>query len=98
MPLRWYMTSPCGLSPLLGCNTCNLPPSSGSGKFGIVYRCTDKETGRQLAAKFVATPRKEDKRDVTREVEIMSYLQHPGIIQIFDAFDGGKEMTLVMEL
>ncbi|KAF0312176.1 Myosin light chain kinase family member 4 [Amphibalanus amphitrite] len=70
----------------------------GRGKFGIVYRCTDKETGRQLAAKFVATPRKDDKRDVEREVEIMNYLQHPGIIQIFDAFDGGKEMTLVMEL
>ncbi|XP_043245535.1 calcium/calmodulin-dependent protein kinase type II subunit beta-like isoform X1 [Amphibalanus amphitrite] len=70
----------------------------GRGKFGIVYRCTDKATGRQLAAKFVATPRKDDKRDVEREVEIMNYLQHPGIIQIFDAFDGGKEMTLVMEL
>ncbi|XP_037087779.1 myosin light chain kinase, smooth muscle-like [Pollicipes pollicipes] len=70
----------------------------GRGKFGIVYRCTDKTTGLVLAAKFVATPRRDDKRDVEREVEIMNYLQHPGIIQIYDAFDGGKEMALVMEL
>ncbi|CAB3377596.1 Hypothetical predicted protein [Cloeon dipterum] len=76
----------------------DLQTEVGRGKFGTVYKCKEKATGLELAAKFVLTPRKEDRRNVEREVEIMKCLQHPRLIQLYDAFDNGKTMCLVLEL
>ncbi|KAG1654179.1 Myosin light chain kinase family member 4 [Nymphon striatum] len=71
----------------------------GEGKFGIVYKCNEKSTGRVLAAKFVVTTQPQDRNDVIREVQIMQDLQHPRLLQLYDAFDdGGKKMCLVLEL
>ncbi|XP_076313326.1 myosin light chain kinase, smooth muscle-like isoform X2 [Tachypleus tridentatus] len=71
----------------------------GRGKFGTVYKCKEKATGRSLAAKFVITNRAEDRKDVEREVQIMRTLQHPRLLQLYDAFDDGKkEMCLILEL
>lgn len=71
----------------------------GRGKFGTVFRCKEKGSGKTLAAKFVTTNRIEDRKDVEREVEIMKCLQHPRLLQLYDAFDDGKkEMCLVLEL
>nr|CAD7441333.1 unnamed protein product [Timema bartmani] len=70
----------------------------GRGKFGTVYRCQEHSTGLQLAAKFVSTSRREDRRNVEREIEIMRALQHPRLIQLYDAFDNGKVMVLILEL
>lgn len=71
----------------------------GRGKFGTVFRCKEKGSGKTLAAKFVTTTRTEDRKDVEREVEIMKSLQHPRLLQLYDAFDDGtKEMCLVLEL
>lgn len=78
--------------------TYTLDEEIGRGKFGIVYRCTDKTTGLSLAAKFIPTPKKEDRRNVEREIEIMRALQHPRLIQIYDAFENGKTMCVVLEL
>jgi myosin-light-chain kinase len=68
------------------------------GKFGTVYRCREKKTGLHLASKFVATPKREDRRNVEREIEIMRLLQHPRLIQLYDAFDNGKVMCVILEL
>lgn len=71
----------------------------GRGKFGTVYKCTEKSTGRKFAAKFIYTPKVEDRKDVEREVEIMRMLQQPRLLQLYDAFDDGrKEMCLILEL
>jgi len=71
----------------------------GRGKFGTVYRCVEQSSGRKLAAKFVHMRRREDRADVEREVEIMSKLQHKRLLQLYDAFDDGKnEMCLITEL
>nr|CAD7574627.1 unnamed protein product [Timema californicum] len=70
----------------------------GRGKFGTVYRCQEHSTGLQLAAKFVSTSRREDRRNVEREIDIMRALQHPRLIQLYDAFDNGKMMVLILEL
>jgi len=72
----------------------------GRGKFGVVLKCSEKTTGRQLAAKFISMRRKEDREDVEREVEIMSELQHKRLLQLYDAFDFGSanEMCLITEL
>ncbi|XP_022662813.1 myosin light chain kinase, smooth muscle-like isoform X3 [Varroa jacobsoni] len=71
----------------------------GRGKFGVVHLCVEKTTGKNLAAKFIKTQRKEDRVDVQREVEIMQKLQHPRLLQLYDAFDDGlKEFVLILEL
>ncbi|KOX76683.1 Myosin light chain kinase, smooth muscle [Melipona quadrifasciata] len=68
------------------------------GKFGTVYRCKEKVSGLMLAAKVVNTAKKEDRRAVEREVEIMRRLQHPRLIQLYDAIDTGKQIHVVLEL
>lgn len=70
-----------------------------SGKFGIVYRCSEKRTAKQLAAKFIMIQSKVDRENVEREVSIMGMLQNSKILQLYDAFDDGKnQMCMIMEL
>jgi len=70
----------------------------GRGKFGRVMKCSKKDTGEVFAAKFVTCARREDRRNVEREVEIMNCLKSPRILQLYDAFDNGRnEMCLVTE-
>ncbi|KAG7196728.1 hypothetical protein KM043_016065 [Ampulex compressa] len=68
------------------------------GKFGTVYRCKEKNNGLLLAAKVVNVEKKEDRRAVEREVEIMRRLQHPRLIQLYDAIDNGKQIYVILEL
>lgn len=93
---------PRNVTVKVGCDVKNcytLFEEIGRGKFGTVYRCTENSTGRKLAAKFITTPKPEDRKDVEREVDIMCCLQHPRLLQLYDAFDDGKkEMCLVLEL
>uniref|UniRef100_A0A6G1S7A7 Myosin light chain kinase, smooth muscle n=1 Tax=Aceria tosichella TaxID=561515 RepID=A0A6G1S7A7_9ACAR len=71
----------------------------GRGRFGTVVRCIERASGLQLAAKFVHMRRREDREDVEREVSIMSVLQHKRLLQLYDAFDDGREeMCLITEL
>ncbi|XP_061932135.1 uncharacterized protein LOC108001692 isoform X2 [Apis cerana] len=70
----------------------------GRGKFGTVYRCKEKVSGLMLAAKVVNTAKKEDRRAVEREVEIMRRLQHPRLIQLYDAIDNGQQIYVILEL
>ncbi|CAL4115393.1 unnamed protein product, partial [Meganyctiphanes norvegica] len=74
----------------------------GRGRFGTVYLCNDKDTSQKFAAKFVNTKRNQDRENVEREIEIMKVLNqdkpHPLMIQLYDAFDVGKEMCLILEV
>lgn len=79
-------------------NEYELLSELGRGKFGTVYKCVEKSTGLSLAAKFVGVPKKEDRRNVEREIEIMRALQHPRLIQLYDAFENGKVMCVILEL
>jgi len=76
----------------------DLQEEIGRGKFGTVYRCREKTTGLTLAAKFVGIARRQDRRNVEREVEIMRALQHPRLIQLYDAFETNNVMCVVLEL
>ena len=50
------------------------------------------------AAKFVVCYKREDRRNVEREVEIMNKLSDPKLLYLFDAFDNGRnELCLVTE-
>ncbi|XP_040564116.1 uncharacterized protein [Lepeophtheirus salmonis] len=71
----------------------------GRGKFGRVMKCRDFDTpDKYYAAKFVHTTRRDDRRNVEREVEIMNSLKHPKLLQLFDAYDNGRnEMCILTE-
>lgn len=68
------------------------------GKFGTVYRCTEKSTGLKLAAKFIGISKRQDRRNAEREVEIMRELQHPRLIQMYDAYEINNVMCVILEL
>ncbi|CAI6345044.1 unnamed protein product [Macrosiphum euphorbiae] len=68
------------------------------GKFGTVFKCREKATSLMLAAKFVGILHKQDRRNVEREVEIMCELQHPRLIQLYDAFEANNSMCFILEL
>jgi len=68
------------------------------GKFGEVKRCVELTSGRELAAKFIATPRPQDRKDVEHEVEMMHRLRHRRLVQLYDAFQSDNEMCLLIEM
>lgn len=68
------------------------------GKFGEVKRCREKSTGRYLAAKFVSIVKKEEKKDVFNEIEIMKALTHPRLIQLYDVYENPRQICLILEL
>lgn len=70
----------------------------GRGKFGIVRKCADKESGVEYAAKFIACRTKAARDEVLHEINIMNELNHKQLLRLQAAFDRGKEMVLVMEL
>ncbi|MFH4975250.1 hypothetical protein AB6A40_001959 [Gnathostoma spinigerum] len=71
----------------------------GEGKFGKVYRCREKETGLDLAAKRIKIKRDVDRQQVEKEVSIMTELRHPRIAQIYDAFATVEnDIILIMEM
>ncbi|KAJ8960479.1 hypothetical protein NQ318_013763, partial [Aromia moschata] len=56
------------------------------GKFGTVYKCKEKTSGLHLAAKFIACPKKEDRRNVERgdrhHAGLAASQAHPGLRRV----------------
>uniref|UniRef100_A0A915Q578 non-specific serine/threonine protein kinase n=1 Tax=Setaria digitata TaxID=48799 RepID=A0A915Q578_9BILA len=69
----------------------------GSGAFGAVHRCVERATGNTFAAKFVNTPHNADKDTVRKEINTMSVLRHPKLINLHDAFEDDQEMVMIYE-
>lgn len=78
--------------------TVQLNLDSFRGTYGTVYVCREKSSGLRLAAKYVKVTCKEDRRTMEQEIEIMSGLHHPRIIQLYDAYDDGSTIVCVLEL
>ncbi|XP_012943814.2 myosin light chain kinase, smooth muscle [Aplysia californica] len=74
----------------------DLDKEVGKGKFGVVYRCTEKSSGRTWAAKILKV-REKDREGVRQEVAVMNRLRHPKLLLLWDAFDSPRRMVLVME-
>lgn len=74
----------------------------GRGEFGITYKCTDKETGENVACKTISKCKLRteiDVEDVRREVEIMRRLpKHPNIVSYKAVYEDKDAIYLVMEL
>ncbi|NWX20427.1 MYLK2 kinase, partial [Aegotheles bennettii] len=86
---------PCG-------STLGSPPAPpahalGSGKFGEVHTCTEKQTGLKLAAKVIRKQGAKDKEMVLLEIDVMNQLNHRNLIQLYDAIETPREIILFME-
>ncbi|XP_003382394.1 PREDICTED: death-associated protein kinase 2-like [Amphimedon queenslandica] len=75
----------------------NVVAEIAKGKFGVVYRCTEKATNSFVAIK-VMKGRHNKKDDVEREVAIMRQLSHPNILQFIDYVPDKTSYILVTEL
>uniref|UniRef100_A0A3B5L5Z4 Protein kinase domain-containing protein n=1 Tax=Xiphophorus couchianus TaxID=32473 RepID=A0A3B5L5Z4_9TELE len=65
----------------------HIPTSVNLGKFGQVYRVTDKETGKEFAAKFYRARTSKDKSEARKEIQLMNKLHHPKIVQCQAAYE-----------
>ncbi|XP_071792535.1 protein Obscurin-like isoform X2 [Asterias amurensis] len=74
----------------------NIKEQVGKGRFGVVYRCIEKATGKTFAAKFIKT-KPSDRESVRSEIRIMNELHHPKLLQCVDAFEVPKQIIMVME-
>merc|ERR1712000_198313 len=72
----------------------------GRGAFSVVHLATDKKTGEEVAVKVIC---KKDlgedfQKNLDREIEILTRIQHKNIIALKDLFETKHEMYIVMEL
>jgi 5'-AMP-activated protein kinase, catalytic alpha subunit len=73
----------------------------GEGAFAEVRLAVHETSGQEFAVKVfdrAALPRSDLEKDVRREIKIMQYLRHPGIVSIHAALVTETKMYLVMEL
>nr|CAD7199155.1 unnamed protein product [Timema douglasi] len=69
----------------------------GKGRYGVVHKVRERRTGQRFAAKFVRCIKSKDREKVQEEVEIMNLLRHPKLLQLAAAFDGPREIVMIME-
>jgi serine/threonine protein kinase len=76
----------------------------GSGNFAVVKEGTKTaanktaEIPNKVAIKVIDKAKVEDMNDIQREIEVMSMLDHPNVVKLFEIYDEPKKMMLVMEL
>lgn len=73
----------------------------GRGQYGIVYRCTDRVTGRQFACKAVAGSNKKAVEEAISEVRVLSSLKScSNIVTLEDVYQDQdtKDLYMIMEL
>jgi len=76
----------------------------GSGNFAVVKEATKTAANKQaeipnkVAIKVIDKAKVEDMNDIQREIEVMSMLDHPNVVKLFEIYDEPKKMMLVMEL
>lgn len=72
----------------------------GQGTYGKVQLAVNKETGQQVAIKTIKKSKIESEQDlvrIRREIQIMSSIQHPHIVHIFEVFENKNKIVLVMQ-
>lgn len=73
--------------------------SLGKGTYGKVKKALDR-SGRAVAIKSIRKDKIKDELDlihIRREIEIMSSLNHPNIISIYEVFENKDKIVIVME-
>ena len=69
----------------------------GSGSFGTVRIATHKQTEQKRAIKVIKKS-EQDEEKFFLEVDILSKLSHPNIMQIYEFYDDAKHFYIVSEV
>jgi len=72
----------------------------GQGSFGEVKKLKNKTTGEEFAVKIVnkADMQQEDLLALQTEVEILSQIDHPNVVKLFEVWDDKLKFYMVMEI
>ncbi len=98
------LTQPLGADTTDALGGHTLGAEIGRGAMAVVYKATQRDTGRQIAIKRLALQREfsaEDLADVRerfmREAQAARRLEHPDILQVVDAGQDGGDTWIAME-
>merc|ERR1711976_1108689 len=69
----------------------------GRGRFGVVFKVSDKSTREVFAAKFVGCRKQEEREKCKEEISIMNGLDHSRLLQLAAAYETPKEVIMIME-
>eukprot|EP01127_Copromyxa_protea_P004764 TRINITY_DN1458_c0_g1_i2.p1 TRINITY_DN1458_c0_g1~~TRINITY_DN1458_c0_g1_i2.p1 ORF type:complete len:286 (-),score=64.71 TRINITY_DN1458_c0_g1_i2:117-974(-) len=70
----------------------------GKGYFAVVKVGIEKKTGRRVAIKVIDKEVVERDETLKNEIEILSKVHHPNIVQMYAIFDTPENLFIVMEL
>ena len=70
----------------------------GEGASAKVYKVKEKSTGEIRAMKQVEKSKLPDVKYFETEIKILSLLDHPNIVRLFEVFEDSKNFYLIMEL
>ncbi|KAJ8898740.1 hypothetical protein K2173_004950 [Erythroxylum novogranatense] len=76
-----------------------LGPRIGSGSYAVVWRAKHRKTGMIVAVKEIDISRLPTKvcENLHKEISILSTVNHPNIIRLFEAIESKKTIYLVLE-
>lgn len=81
----------CGLDGLEPCEVI------GEGKYGVVHKMLEQNTGQMRVVKTVERPSGWDEGQLRLEAELLQNLDHPHILRIFSWYEDGDAVNIVME-
>jgi len=70
----------------------------GTGRYSHCFRAKNKETGNYYACKELEKGNLTDYETLMSEIEILTKLDHPNIIKLYEIFETDKYIYLIMEL
>jgi serine/threonine protein kinase len=68
------------------------------GGMADVYEATDRQLQRQVAVKVFRAAAASDRARFDAEIVVLAALNHPGLVQVYDAGDQGGDAFVVLEL
>jgi len=70
----------------------------GAGGYGVVCEGKDKHTGKSYAVKLIPKKRELDHEKLDKEIRIMTKLDHPNVVKLFQTFQDSRYVYLVLEM
>ena len=72
----------------------------GQGSFAIVKRASHRITGQKVAIKIIKKYEltEDDKNALQNEIDILTNIDHPNIVKLFEVYEDADHYSLVMEL
>ncbi|XP_032238394.2 calcium/calmodulin-dependent protein kinase type II alpha chain isoform X2 [Nematostella vectensis] len=69
----------------------------GEGSFAKVFRCIERKTGLEFAAKELRLTDVEDKEKIEQEIAVWKDLRHENIVSLYSSIREGETVCLIME-